>query len=330
MAWKELRFALFCLLFLFLFGTIGYYFIEDWNLLDSVYMTVISLTTTGYGEVHPLSIKGKIFSVVLLILGASLFVYVITLLARALMEGQFRDLLEKKVMRDKINKLNNHYIICGFGRIGKTISDSLRASNISFVILEKNKDVFDEFKKKGYLYVEGDATQEEFLINAGIKRAKVLICVLHSDADNVYTTLTARSLNPGIFIIARASEKRAEKNLIQAGANQVVSPYEIGAKRMALAVLKPNVIEFLDLVTQKGDLLSLTLEQIQVSEDSTLKDKNMKELDFRNRFGVSVLAVQKSHGEMILSPNPNYIFESGDIIIAMGGFSELEKLREIS
>jgi voltage-gated potassium channel len=330
MAWKELRFALFCLLFLFLFGTIGYYFIEDWNILDSVYMTVISLTTTGYGEVHPLTTKGKIFSIVLLILGASLFVYVITLLARALMEGQFRDLLEKKVMRDKINKLHSHYIICGFGRIGKTISESLKASGSSFVIIEKNKEVFDELKKNGYLYVEGDATQEELLVNAGITRAKVLICVLHSDADNVYTTLTARSLNPGLFIIARSSEKRAERNLFQAGANQVVSPYEIGAKRMALAVLKPNVIEFLDIVTQKGDILSLTLEQIQITDQSFLKEKSMKELDFRNKFGVSVLAVQKSLGDMILSPKPDYIFESGDIIIAMGSFNELEKLSQVS
>jgi len=330
MAWKELRFALICLLFLFLFGTVGYYFIEGWNIVDSIYMTVISLTTTGYGEVHPLSIKGKLFSIILLILGASLFVYVITLLARALMEGQFRELLEKKAMRDKINKLHNHYIICGFGRIGKTISDSLKSSNMPFVIVERNKEVFDELKKLGYFYVEGDATQEEFLINAGVKSARVLICVLHSDADNVYTTLTARSINPGIFIIARASEKRAEKNLMQAGASQVVSPYEIGAKRMALAVLKPNVIEFLDLVTQKGGILSLTLEQIQIKSDSILKDKSMKDLDLRNKFGVSVLAVQKFHGDMILSPKPDYVFESGDIIIAMGNIDKLENLSQFA
>jgi voltage-gated potassium channel len=199
-----------------------------------------------------------------------------------------------------------------------------------FVIIEKNKEVLDDLKKMGYLYVEGDATQEEFLINAGIKNARVLICVLHSDVDNVYTTLTVRSLNPGIFIIARASEKKAEKNLIQAGASQVVSPYEIGAKRMALAVLKPNVIEFLDLVIQKGGLLSLTLEQIHIKMDSMLNNKSMKDIDLRNKFGVSVLAVQKSHGDMILSPKPDYIFESGDIIIAMGSISELEKLSHIA
>lgn len=323
-------FRIFLLLFtLYILGVAGYMVIEGWDFLDSLYMTVISLTTTGYRETHPLTPKGRVFTLILLTLGVSFFVYAVGILTEAAVEGHFGGLLKKRKMENAIKKISQHFIICGFGRIGKIIAESIHKAGIPLVIVENNPNLISEIEKGGYLYVEGDATQDEVLKSAGVDRARGAISVLGSDADNVYTTLTARAMNPGLLIVARASDKKAEKRIMQAGADKVISPYEIGAKRMAHAILKPTVIEFLDLAVHSLDF-NLFIEQVNISEGSFLDGKSIQEVDLRKITGVTILAVQKPTERMISSPSPECVLSGGDIAIVLGDNKGLSKFKEIA
>ncbi len=326
---KKLILILLLLVGLWSLGIAGYVIIEGWSILDAIYMTVISLTTVGYGEVHPLSSAGKIFTIALLAMGLGLFSYSIGVLAEATIEGHFKGILGRKRMQKAIDKLNNHFIICGYGRIGKTIQRTISERNIPLVIVEKDPEVVQDMQDSDLLYVEGDATHDEVLVRAGVKRAKGIICVLHTDADNVYVTLTARSLAPGLLIVARADDTNAEKKMIQAGADRVISPYEIGAKRMALAVLQPTVTEFLDLAVH-SIRFDLTIEQIQIQEDSKLDGMSLKKAAIRQKTGCTVLAVQRAEGAMIISPDPNTVLGSGDIVVTLGTKHGLEAFKRLA
>ncbi|MCK4426758.1 MAG: potassium channel family protein, partial [Deltaproteobacteria bacterium] len=229
------------LLGLWILGVTGYVIIEGWDVLDAVYMTTISLTTVGYDEVHPLSPAGRIFTVLLIAMGVGLFFYAFRVLAGAIIEGHLKGLLGKRKMQKTISNLKQHFIICGYGRIGMSICRVLKERQYPLVVIENDPSIIQEIEINNLLYVNGNATHDEILIQAGVERAKGIICVLSTDSDNVYITLTARSLNPGLSIVARADDAHAENKMIQAGANRVISPYEIGARRMALAVLQPTV-----------------------------------------------------------------------------------------
>ncbi len=326
---RKLIFLLLLLAILWATGITGYMVIEGWNFLDSLYMTVISLTTVGFTEVHELSDKGRIFTIVLLATGLGLFSYCVGILAEATIEGHFKGVLARKRMQKAIGKLNKHFIICGYGRIGRTITTAIVERGIPVVVVENNPDVISELEGRNMLCVHGDATHDETLLKAGVNRARGIVCVLHTDADNVYVTLTARTLNPGLLIVARADDSNAEKKMIQAGADRVISPYEIGAKRMALAVLQPTVTEFLDLAVH-STTFDLCIEQIEVSEGSPIDGVSLKKAAIRQKTGCTVLAVQRADGDMIVSPDPNLILASGDILVTLGTVHGLEDFKALT
>jgi voltage-gated potassium channel len=313
---------------LWILGVTGYVIIEDWNVLDAIYMTTISLTTVGYNEVHPLSSAGRIFTALLIALGVGFFFYALGIMAETIIEGHLKGFLEKRKMEKTISKLKQHFIICGYGRIGMSICRVLKERLYPLVVIENNPSVIQEIERNNFLYVNGNATHDEILIQAGVEQAKGIICILGTDADNVYITLTARSLNPGLLIVARADDLNAEKMMIQAGANRVISPYEIGARRMALAVLQPTVTEFLDLAVHSS-AFDLSIEQVEIGFKSSLDGVSLLDAALRQKLGVTVLAVQQSTGEMILTLDPDYIIMGGDIVVALGNREGLNALREL-
>ncbi|WP_022852395.1 potassium channel family protein [Thermodesulfatator atlanticus] len=325
---RKLAFSLFLLTLVIVIGTIGYIVIEGWGLFDAFYMTIITLSTVGYMEVHPLSFEGRIFTSLLIFAGVGTAFYVFTMLTETIVSGQLQDFLGRKRLEAKLETLHDHYIICGYGRIGRHICRMI-AKEVPFVVVEKDHETVEEIEKEGFLFLEGDATQEEVLKKAGINRAKGLVSVLRSDADNVYITLTARSLNPKLFIIARADEEHVEKKLKRAGSDKVVSPYLIGARRMALTILRPAVTDFLELVTPE-EHLELQLEEVRISEKSDLVAKNLLNSQIKQISGVIVLAIKKATGEMIFNPPPEYVFEAGDVVVALGDRKGLARLEELA
>ncbi len=325
---KQLVYSVLLLLFLLFIGTYGYYLLEGWPLFDAFYMTIITLSTVGFGEVHPLSNEGRVFTVLLIIGGVGVAFYVFTMITESIVSGQLQDFLGRRRIEAKLSALHDHYIICGYGRIGRHICHMI-AKEIPFVVIENNPEVVKEIEKEGFIYFEGDATHEEVLKKAGIERAKGLVSVLKSDADNVYITLTARGLNPNLFIITRADEEHVEKKLKRAGADKVVSPYLIGARRMALIILRPAVTDFLELATPEQNL-ELQLEEVRISSRSDLVGKNLIESGIRQFSGAIILAIKKVTGEMIFNPPPDYTFEVDDIVIALGDREGLAKLEEVA
>ncbi len=305
-------------------GTTGYIFIEGWRPIDALYMTVITVATIGYGELKPLSDAGREFTMAIIFMGVGFFAYSINVLTEVAIEGRIKDIFNQKRMQRAISKLENHFIVCGCGRIGKTILEMLMREGIPVVIIESDPDVVRDLESTGHLVMVGDATSEDVLNNAGISRARGIVCVLHSDADNVYITLTARLLNPSVFILARASDRKAERRICQAGANKVISPYEIGARRMGMVILKPTVIEFLDLAVHCAEF-DLSVEQYEIGDVSILVGKNLKEIGIRERTGVTLLAVKRKADGVMSSVHPDYVFQKGDLVVALGSSESLNK-----
>ncbi len=326
---KRLLLVVFLILFLTFGGTIGYMVIEGWSFLESLYMTTISLTTVGFMEVHPLGPAGRVFTIILITLGVGLFFYAIGILAEAVVEGQIKGIVERRRMQKEINKLKDHYIVCGYGRLGRVICNELRFRNLPVVIIDNNDQAVKEAEDKGILYYMGDATLDESLLKVGISMAKGLITVLGTDAANVYITISARTLNKKMIIVARADDDNAERKLFQVGATKVISPYKIGAIRMALAVLKPTLTEFLDVASHTVGF-DLDIEQVEIRPGSDLSGKALKEVNLRERTGATVIALKKKGREMSLQLNPNIPLESGDIIIVMGSKDAVNKVLEMA
>jgi voltage-gated potassium channel len=313
---------LFLIILVFLLGIIGYSVIEDWNVLDSLYMTVITLSTTGYKEIYPLSTPGRVLTMVLIIFGISIFLYALREFNLLLFEGKF---FQERKMQKKINQLENHYIICGFGRMGKKIAQELYKRKTPFVILEK------EFENpellENYQYISGDATEDENLISAGIKKAKGLVSVLSSDIANTFTTLSARGLNSSIKIIARAEEERSKEKLIRAGADRVVLPYEIGGYRITQVLLRPTVVDFIDEVSLRSQL-GLEIEEVKVFEGSKLISKSIAESEIRSEFNTIIVGIYRASGKLIYNPRSDTMIEPGDNLIVIGEREKLDKLQE--
>ena len=251
-------------------GTLGYYFIErEYTLFDSLYMTVITLTTVGYGEVHPLSTAGRWFTMVLLLGGVFLLFYAASEIVRVVVSGEVHQLLGRRYMARSLAGLNNHVIVCGYGRMGRVVCREFSREGRSFVVIDRRDDLLEEFNLTGGLVVVGDATSDEVLKRAGVDRAQALVTVAPADADNLYITLSARLLNARLFIVARAESEEAEQKLIRAGADRVVAPYALGGSKVAQAVIRPTVLEFIELAT-RTESLELQIEQTQVTAGSQL------------------------------------------------------------
>jgi len=326
---KKIKFSMITLAILIGGGTLGYVSIEGWSLFEALYMTIITLATVGYNEVHTLSHSGQIFTMCLIVFGVGTLAYTISSLIQFAVEGQFYQLLGRKKVQKKISRLQGHYIICGYGRIGRRISREFAAKPIPFVVVENNPKYCQRLEEDGFLYIEGDATRDEVLEEAGIKQAKGLITSVTSDSANVFIILTARGINPKLYILARASEEGAEVKLRRAGANKVVSPYTIGATRMAQAILRPSVVDFIDIVVGRNDSLELQMEEIPVVAESTLVGKTLSQSGIRKDLGLIIVGI-KHNKEMMFNPDANTIIEAGDILIALGEYPDIQKLEIIA
>jgi voltage-gated potassium channel len=315
------------IIFVISFGTIGYSIIERWNPFDSLYMTIITLTTVGYGEVHPLSKAGKFFTIILILSGVGAMLYALGSGAKTLIEGELREILGRKKVSKIIEGIRNHYIICGYGRMGKIISKEMSSHGAHFVVIEKSAEVL-AIVDKDILAIQGDSTQDAILKGAGIEKAQGLISVLSSDADNLYVVLSARGLNPKLRIAARASEEGVEQKLIRAGADNVISPYHIGALRIAHTMLKPAVVDFIEFATKKGNI-ELQMEEIKVKEDSHIMGLSLDECEMRKELGIIIVAIKRASGEMEFNPTSASIIKQGDTLIAMGEVNQLKKFEQL-
>jgi voltage-gated potassium channel len=309
-------------------GTAGYMVIEDWNVLDSVYMTVITLSTIGYGEVNPVSKAGRIFTLILIVMGVGFFLYVIGNVVQFLVEGRIRIILGRHKLDTQIGHLNNHYIVCGYGRMGRAFCRYLTDKRMKFVVLEKNEARIPIMNTDHVLYIAGEATIEENLLKAGIERASNLIATLGTDADNVFLVLLAKGLNPNLYVVARASQNTSKKPLNTAGADVVVSPFDIGARRMAHAILRPNVIRFLEFAFADEDT-DIHIEEIAVAESSKLAGVSLQESGIRQDYNLMILSIVQSDGEMVFNPSADTTIKSGEKVIAVGSIDSLTRLEKV-
>ncbi len=310
------------------FGTAGYMAIEGWEILDAFYMTVITMGTVGYNEVHEISKTGRLFTVLLIFLGVGYFVYLAGVVVQFMVEGRMRAILGRRRLDKKIDRLNNHYIVCGYGRIGRVLCKNLQRKPLDLVVIEKDRELIPVMDEDKVLYVCGDVSDEANLIKAGIKRAKGLVAVLATDADNVFLVLTARQLNPDIHIVARACHVESKSKLRAAGANNVESPYEMGGVSMAQRILRPTVTNFLDLAFTYSRK-DIQMEEIPVSSSSALSNVMLKDSGIRQKFNLIIIAIKKSDDSMLFNPSFETLIKAGDTVIAVGEEANLKKLEDI-
>ncbi len=320
-----LRLAVALLVLVLVAGTAGYTLIEGWPVWDALYMTVTTVTTVGYREVHPLSRGGQVFTVVLIAVGVGTVLYGITLVAAAIIEGGLHHRFERRRRMRKIEELRGHFILCGSGRIGSTIAAELRREGVPFIVVERDPERLQAVLARGDLAVEADASREEVLKQVGIDRARGLIAAVGTDAENVYTVLTARVLRPDLFIVARAETEDASRKLMRAGANRVISPYEIGAVQMAQTALRPAVVDFVSLATTSENL-ELAMEQIEIGPSAAFGGQSLVEANLRQRYGVIVVGIQRTDGRMEFNPPPDAVMHVGDQLVVLGRTSNLKEM----
>ncbi len=301
----------------------GYIVIENARFLDAIYMTVISISTVGYREIFPLSNAGVAFTIFVIVSGLGIFFYAAVFIGETMIENRIRKILGRRKMKS-IEKLNNHIIIVGFGRMGEQVARELNAKQVDFVIIEKEPERYARAEEIGYNVMLADATVEDILDVAGIQRAKTLISLLPTDAENLFTVLTARDLNGEIFIITRAVELTNEKKLLKIGANQVVTPHRLTSQRIVNSVLKPNVVNLIDLVTQSKDL-ALSLEELRISNSSPLLGKTIRQSGIRQQYDAIVVAVKRNE-QLLFNPPPDLTISDGDLLILIGNKENLLKV----
>ena len=309
------------LLLVLLAGTVGYLLL-GWSLLDASYQTVTTVSTVGFREVHPLSPAGEVFTMVLILVGVGATLYAFSVLIETLLEGRLNDLLGRRRMEHSIASMEGHVIVCGWGRVGRSIGSEVLAAGRDLVVVEQ-----DPARLEGipHATVTGDATDDAVLGAAGIERAAALVAAVDGDAANSFITLSARALHPSLFIVARARSHDSEEKLLRAGADRVVNPQSIGGARMAAFVLRPNVAEFLDVVMHERTL-EFRLEEVAVAAGSPVAGKSLRDSHLRDRTGALVLALRGEDGTFQTNPHPDTTVDSGQVIIAIGTQDELDAL----
>ena len=307
-------------------GSAGYVLIDDYPLFDAFYMALTTIATVGYGEIRPLSTAGRIFNSFVIIFGVSTLLLALGVMTQTLFELEFNRYFSRRRTRRMIDKLRNHYIVCGFGRVGRGAAEELRRADVPFIILEKDEHKIDLAMKAGLLGALGDATLDSNLREVGIDYAKGMICSLSSDADNLFLVLSAKTLNPKLQISARVMEEEAEAKLRRAGADTVLAPYNITGARLAQAILRPHVFQFLDFASIGMDV---GIEQVRVAENSAYASKSLGQMQIRRDVGVIVLAIRKAAGHMIFNPDADSEIAGGDFLIAMGAAEQLRKLEQL-
>ncbi|NWG14552.1 MAG: potassium channel protein [Acidobacteria bacterium] len=309
-------------------GIAGYVTIEHWSILEAAYMVVIALFTVGFEEVHPLSRPGMIFTMLLVILGVGTAVYIAGQAVEIIVEGEIFGYQRKKRMAKQISAMKDHYIICGFGRVGHRVAEAFDSSGITYVVIDAKPETERELEAREIPAIIGDATSDEILKRAGIERARCLVACSDSDVANVYVTLSARALNPNLYIVARAGLHDIENKLIMAGANRVLSPYFIAGRRMAAMATRPVTCDFLDLVTHGGQV-EFSIYEIAVPSQSQITSRTLGEADIRGLTGAVVLAIRRADGSFDLQPNSSSRIESGDILVILAAPDQIEKLEQM-
>ncbi|WP_291985072.1 TrkA family potassium uptake protein [Luteitalea sp.] len=306
-------------------GTVGYMLIEGWSAWDSLYMTVISLTTVGYREVHPLTRAGEAFTMVVLVGGVGTVLYSFTLIGASVIESTLHSPWERRRISAMLDRLEHHFIVCGYGRIGGILVDEFRRQRVPYVVVERDPERLRALIEAGHLAVEGDASSEEVLAKARVSRARGLIAALSSDAENVYTILTARLMHPPLYIIGRAESDESGRKITRAGADRVISPYQIGGQHMAQLALRPAVVDFVQLATS-SEFLELSMEQIEVRADGPLTGHTLVSANLRQKFGVIVVGIRRANGRMEFNPAPEARMEAGDHLVLLGPADRLAEL----
>lgn len=310
-------------------GTAGYHFIEGWSLLDSFYMTVITITTIGFKEVHELSKPGMIFTLLVIFVGFGVATYSAFTVGGMLIEGELNNVLSRRRYMKSIGRLKDHFIICGFGRMGSLICQELHERGIPLVVVENDPDRQEKANENGFLLAPGDATDEQVLLHAGVERARGLVSVLRTEAANVYAVLTARELNPSLEIIARAGEESSHKKLLRAGATRVINPYKIGGMRLVMGILKPAVMSFIE-VAMDNKKMNIDIEEVRVAPASIYTGKRLLDTGIRKEMDLIIIAVKKKDGQMVFNPGPYTVIEDDDTLIAMGERTSLALLEKKS
>jgi len=324
----KIRYALMALAAAILFGTIGFHFVEGWSLADSLYVTVQTLTTVGYGDLPPHSGRGRLFAVLVMLIGAGGVALAISTIVQSVVQSELISTFGQRRLSKKMSKLKDHYIICGSGRVGSHLIRDLLAANESFVVIENDQQRAAEFSQRDVNVLVGDATLEDSLRDVGVEHARGLAACLPNDADNVYVVLTARDLNPNLRIVARAAEEQAEAKLLRAGANHVVAPTITGGHRMAVALTKPAVSEFMDSITASE--LGLGFEQVEVDASSSLVGQELRSTSIRSELDVVIVSIRRQDGQIVFNPAGNATIENGDILIAIGRAESLTKLNHLA
>ena len=311
-------------------GTIGYMLIEGWGLMDALYMTLITISTVGYFEVQPLGFPGRIFTMALVISGVGFSLYVAAALVQFMVEGRIRIIMGRRRLDRKIGRLKDHYIVCGYGRIGRVLCRNLKRRPIGIVVIEKDPDQIPVMEQDGVLYLSGDAADDGILARARIERARGLVAVLATDTDNVFLVLTARQMAPDLLIYARAGREGSKQKLLTAGANVVESPYEMGAVSMAHRIIRPTVTSFLNLAfSQKST--EIQMEEIPVGTGCKLQNVELKDTGIRQKYNLIIIAIKKPDGSMMFNPSFETRIKPGDTVIAVGEPDNLTQLeRELN
>ena len=308
-------------------GTIGFMWIEHYPVFDAFYMTLTTVTTVGYAEIRALSHAGRVFNSFLIMVGVTTIFLAVGAMTQTLIELELNQFFGKRRVRNMIDKLEGHIILCGFGRVGRGAAAELRKAGASFVVIDHNDERVERAIKAGMLAVLADASRDETLRDVGITRAKGLIATLASDADNLFVILSAKTLNPSLQLSARIAEESSEQKMRRAGADFVFAPYNTTGHRMAQAMLKPHVLQFLDFTEQQG--VDVEIEQVRVTDRSTFAGRTLADVQIRHESGVVILALRKSSGEMLFNPSPEAKMSAGDHLIAMGDASHLQKLAQL-
>jgi voltage-gated potassium channel len=309
-------------------GITGYRFLSDYSWLDALYMTIITVTTVGFMEVKPLGPEAKIFTVMLIISSVIIFSFALSVITEYIVSRNSLQLLKKKKVKNKINSLSNHVIVCGFGRNGMQAVERLRAYQRSFIVIERNKEVIEKYEHE-VLFVEGDANEDSVLLEAGVERASFLIVALPDDAENLFVVLSARQLNKSLFIISRASQVTSQKKLLLAGANKVIMPDKIGGDHMASLVVIPDLITFMDKLSMEGEHTT-NLEEVAIEDFADQVECNsLRDLDLRRKTGCTIIGYIEPNGNYIINPEADLQLQPKSKVIVLGRPEQIRKLNEM-
>ena len=306
----------------------GYHFLEGWSLANSFYATIVTIGTVGFGDFYPVTQAGKLFAIFIIVFGVGTMAYTFATVMETFMEGSLKKVLGRGKLEKRIKKMEDHYIICGYGKIGNLICGELAHEQIEFVVVENNPVVIQTIEDKGFAYVNGNAAEDKTLLAAGIRMAKGIVCALPKDADNLYVVLAAKELNPDLYVLSRFEDNASERRLMKAGADRVISPYKVGGTRMSQAILRPAMLDFIEITTRRGSL-SLRMEELNINKESPVVGKNLEQSGLRKEYGLIVVAVEKKSGKMVFNPMASYVLESGDKLVTLGEGENLIKFSKV-